>query len=51
MKYLAKFRYLFLFVFVLILSSCAAYFQTDGPSSYRGRVGTSFPQDSLIFKK
>lgn len=36
---------------VLLLGSCAAYFQTDGASSYRGRVGATMPQDTLIFHK
>lgn len=46
-KYVGR---LFLLGFVVfLLSSCAAYFTAD-TAAYRGRVGATMPQDSLIFK-
>ena len=32
-----------------LLGSCAAYFGSDGPATFKGRVGASMPSDSLIY--
>lgn len=50
MKLLAMFFPILPLTLTLSLGSCAAYFTAD-TAAYRGRVGATMPQDSLIFKK
>lgn len=42
-------RLFVLLFFAACLSSCAAYFTAD-TARYKGRVGATMPQDSLILK-
>lgn len=46
-----KYYVVFFPILLLLLTfcSCAAYFTAD-TAQYKGRVGATMPQDSLIFK-